>query len=423
MQSNKSQVSNTNLFIRLNFYFTCLLILWTLTPYLMRNLQQELVILLFLGWWLSAFLYLYTKKTIFINRREKIIPVTIIWLIIISLYVVVLLPNFSFGNYFYIILYYMPIFFLVFYIKFGNYIFLKKVLFFSILVIIFNSVINIWILLGNPYAAKEATGRYGLIDYTGTNVITDQFAFAIVLGVYLGVLGVRFPTFKWSKITYISFILVLIFMLVQSTFFIALISLVIILTSYFLLKGNQFNSILKGLLTLLVFTLLFIFKSNIANIAKDWILLLTTNDIIITRVYLLSDLISNYTISGTLEARIDNIKSSLTTLSENPMFGKGYIVDFYSSDTGIGNHSYIFDNLARLGFVGFFFELLVYVFFYRYMSSLINNSLKKYYLCSWGGFIFYALFNPIAYPSTGIMLFFVFPLFVYFLSLKIDKNI
>ncbi|MCS0543807.1 hypothetical protein NXY55_27930, partial [Aeromonas veronii] len=119
----------------------------------------------------------------------------------------------------------MPIFFFAFYLKYGNVKLIKHLLIFTLIVVFINTISNIMILFENPYAAKEATGSYGLIDYSNTNVITDKYAFTIVLGIYLALLGGYFSPKKRIKILFLFITLILLFLLIQSTFFIALISL------------------------------------------------------------------------------------------------------------------------------------------------------------------------------------------------------
>ncbi|MBD7964911.1 hypothetical protein [Fictibacillus norfolkensis] len=426
MQSYIYNLNNNNskvrLSVKINFYFTCLLVIWSLTPYLMRELQQLFVILLFLGWWVTALFSILAKKPITINKTTKVIPITIIWLIIVTIYVMVQLPNFYFGNYFYIVLYYMPILFLAFYLRCGNIKIIKQLVLFTLVVLLTNSISNIMILFDNPYAAKEATGGYGLIDYSNTNVITDKSAFTIVLGIYLALLGVYFSLVKRIKILFLILTYTLLLLLLQSTFFIGLISLIIIISCYFLIRGDRVISLIKGLLFLIICTFILIFKNNVSFLINDWIVATTSNQLIITRVHLLTDLIVNFSVSGTLEARLVNIRESFVTFLENPFFGKGYVNSFISQSVGIGNHSYIFDNLAKFGIVGFFFELTVYITFIRYVTSNIDSKLRKYYYCSWSGFVFYALFNPIVFPSVGILLFFIFPLFIHYKSLTLSRD-
>lgn len=405
----------------LNLFFLFLIIAWTLTPYLIKNTSQFLVILIFLGWWISVFLIIFTKKSISISNG-LLIPITISWLVIVSIYIFLQLSNFSFGNYFYIVLYYMPIFFLVFYLKYGSYLDYKKILIITFIVLFVNSIINITYLIDNPYAAKEATGGYGITDYSNSNIITDIFIFAYVLTVYGSVVVIKYFSNLRIKYFLIIYAVVATLMIIQSTFFIANISLIILLTLFILLKGgNRITTYIKYFLLSSIILLLFLFKNYFLSKIVNSIYAVTDNYIIIQRVQAIANVLIDFSLQGSLKARMGDLATSLRTFTEHPFLGKGYLLsqDIYS--TGIGMHSHLLDDLARFGIFVFIIEIMVYVIFVKFINEQLESKTRKFNVISWCGFAFYALFNPIVYPPSGIVLFFIFPLFIIFFD-KINKK-
>ncbi|WP_137790961.1 hypothetical protein [Bacillus sp. E(2018)] len=410
-----NKISST-LLGKINLFIFFLIIVWTLTPYLMENTNQFIVILTFGFWWVSVFLYIFMKKKLVISKR-LLIPITIIWLAIVSIYILVQMPNFSFGNYFYVILYYMPIFFLVFYLKYGNYSDFKKIITFSFLVLFINAVTNITILIQNPYAAKEATGGYGIVNYSSTNIITDIYIFAYVLTVYGSLIAIKFFSSTIIKFCFAIYSVVATIMILQSTFFIAIISLFLLVVLLIILKdGSKSSTYLKVCLFISSLSLIFLFRDFFLSTIIDWIYAVTDNYIIIHRVEALTKVLTDFSFYGTLEARMKDLVISLKTFTEYPLFGRGYLLsdDIYS--TGIGMHSHLLDDLARFGIFVFTFQLLVYAFFVKYVNRLLEIRTRKLYVISWIGFTFYALFNPIVYPPAGIALFFILPMTIIYLD-------
>ncbi|MDP9739957.1 UNVERIFIED_ORG: hypothetical protein QFZ59_001787 [Bacillus sp. B2I3] len=425
MQLNENNLKQKmRFFEKVNIFFLYLIICWSLTPYLMRNTNEILVLLIFTGWWISTFIFLINRRLDFNKKGFFLFSITVIWIVIVSLYIAAQLPNFSFGNYFYIILYYMPIFLFAFYLKYGSMSIYKKIIMFAFGVIIVNSIINIIILFQNPYAAKEATGGYGLNNYSGSNILTDIFIFAYVLAAYATILGVRYFSNKIIKYFFMILSIILIFMVIQSTFFISIISLVFIMGCFYMIKGeNKGYNYMKFLILILSFSVFIIFKNNISSAIDKWIVSVTDNYIIIQRVQAISKLVLDFGFEGSLSARMKDLNISINTFLEYPFLGKGYLLSSDILSTGIGMHSHLLDDLARFGIMGFTFEIMVYIVFIIYVINNLDKKLRKHYMVSWIGFVFYAFFNPIVYPPTGIMLFFIFPLYVFYLSKKSNTTI
>ncbi|MPN58637.1 hypothetical protein SDC9_206344 [bioreactor metagenome] len=96
----------------------------------------------------------------------------------------------------------------------------------------------------------------------------------------------------------------------------------------------------------------------------------------------------------------------------------------YSTDTSvIGMHSEVIDFLARYGLAGVFLLIMVMINFRKHVdreieknSSLIKISMR-YIICIT---IFYSILNPVISIGAGLILFFIFPIFLRFLNLEIE---
>lgn len=398
-----------NLLSTIGFPTILLLTIWSLTPMFFRNLPFSIVFFLYgISFFLIMLFLLSSRKIKFKKLEFLIVSLIGVWLTVTFIYAIYQMPNFSFGNYIYVFLYFSPILFFIS----SNYIINQSTLnkgFMVVTVCIFlNAVSNIFILSTNPFAAKEATGNYGLIDYSTTNVITDTFIFSYVVFLYL--LLIIWKSGKNSIFTSILIALLTILIL-QSTFFIALSTLIVMLTIKVLWGGaNQFNKLGKYFSFLITITFFLIFKSSILENINNLTRIFTDNYIVLHRVEAATNFLNNFSTIGTLEARFEDLKISFLTFLEYPLFGKGFIVSDHIVESGIGMHSHFFDTLARFGIVGFLIELSIYILFYIYTKNLISVNYIKDYTIIYIGFFWYSLFNPIVYPAAGMMMFLIIPL-------------
>lgn len=416
---NSKEFQKESVSENINMFFTLLVITWSFTPFLQRNAGNIIVLIIFLGWWLSKVFCKAQKNDEKAKSDFNLKFITIFWIAVVSAYVFVQLPNLSIGNYYYIILYYMPIFIFIHYVNYGKPSIIKKILRYTFLILLINAIINIMLLMQYPYAAKEITGGYGLIDFSGTNIVTDIFIFSFVLAVYAAIISARFLNNTYLKWIFRMFAVIVFIMIIQSTFFIAIISLFFLLILYILINGKtKLNFRIKLIIFSLFIALLLIFEKDILYSFYKWVASVTDNYIILQRVNSLCNMLMGLGTEGSLAARLNDIKISVSTFLEYPIFGKGYLMSKYINNTGIGMHSHVFDDLARFGIFGFIIEMSVYFIFASYVCKALNTNIRKYYRVSWLGFIFYACFNGIVYPPAGMMLFFVFPLTIYYLDIS-----
>lgn len=400
-----------------NILFTILYISWCLTPYLFRNSSKILVLLILLGWFITYI------KSYGVEMRISFLCISVItWLWIVLLYALKQYPNFYIGNYIYILLFYLPLSF-IFYIKdFSNKININLIKKFIYFIMIVNVISNIFILTKNPYAAKELTGNYGLISLSKTNIVEDIHIIAYLLFGYINLIMILSSnTVKRKVFSILSFTLCII-MIFKTTFFIAIITLLLecILILFVYGKASKEKSI-KNLLFLFLIVIVFIFREPLVIRLKDTFLQFTDNYVVIERINSLSDLlIGNNMVSGSLEARFKDIFISFNTFLNNLILGKGFLVSTDLELTGIGMHSYFMDDLARFGITGMGIQIYIYIKAYFKISKLLNPKMKKYYSICWVGFIFYGMFNPLVYPATGLMIFFILPIF--FMKEDEEKN-
>lgn len=348
-----------------------------------------------------------------LKNRKKISYITlliIIWSSILGIYVFVQMPNFSIGNYLYYILYFFPMIMYIYFaenkMNFSNNI--KKIINIIFLILI---ITNIFILKENPYATKEVTGGYGNSKYLyNTNIISDIYAFSVVLYTYYILLNIHFQTNKKKKIIEIIILVFSLYMIISTTFFISIIAMIIIiLLNYMLystriLKYTYTACIVIGLIIIMAFSSAI--SNKIVERAKK-----IENYVIRERIISIINLVNNKQDdkNSSMNARFNDISISLKTFTNNYLVGRGFLVSNDIQSTGIGMHSHFIDDLARFGILGFSIEIIIYFLFFKYVLEKLCDPYKNAYIVVICAFCFYGLFNPCVYPQNGLMLFFIFP--------------
>lgn len=108
--------------------------------------------------------------------------------------------------------------------------------------------------------------------------------------------------------------------------------------------------------------------------------------------------------SSSFAARFEVYERSINTFLENPIFGVGV-----SNKKGIGNHSTIFDGLAKFGFIGFitFIFSIFYMFVVTY--KIIRVKYKTLYLVVFLSYIMILILNPAFVSSFIVYLYIILP--------------
>ncbi len=286
-----------------------------------------------------------------------------------------------------------------------------KILFFSLIFILYTSVQTILKLMLNPYAARSIkTSTEGTEDLFLEGVSGYGLIYAVVI-----LLIVLIPMIlDWKKlgISFLGkiFILVLglsfLYLIILSNYFTALIVTLMAILTIIVLYRNK-----KMLFILAPFTLLYImFQKDINVRVLDTISsFVQTDGLTYRRIQEIKAELIFGSRTESVDSRSDVVNQSIDLLSEYPILG-------YATELGnnfdlnrVGQHSYIFDTYALFGlFLGTYSFWIMWLPF-RYRITPKNG--YKLRVFSWTvGFTFMILITMNNLTATmGFAAFFVFP--------------
>lgn len=405
----------TSFFTNCNFLLTILYLLWSQTPYFFREVPRVIVMGLIILWFLTALLSLLPRIKFQPIKVPLVIVTLLSWFVLVVIYVILQLPEFAFGNLYFIVLYYVPIFFFLYFSIKRNKRMIRTILIIQFISYSITIFFNLCILNQNPFAAKQITGHYGT-DYPSlysSNIISDIFIMdSILLACSVSVILVNTNKMIVRLLSF-GYLMITAIFIVRATFFVGIIILLLFLIILLFLLISKTKGGVGKAIAMFFFLLAFLlaFRQPTISIFNKIITNISDNYIITERLEIIESLIMNYRVSGTLSARIKDNIISLNTFLENPFLGKGIIYSEDISTTGIGMHSYILDDLARYGLLGFGFELSVYILFIKLILRRIKTRIIRS-LCISTILIFfmYSFFNSVVYPQTGFAFFFIFSL-------------
>ena len=248
-------------------------------------------------------------------------------------------------------------------------------------------------LLNDPLAARILatigdSKNYNLVELNMNNVGGFNIVY-IVVTIFPMIIALRkervmkMPPFLIISVSFALYIY-------MSQYAIALILFVFGGVSYFTII-KKFNR--KYILfVILIISSILIFKSSISymiyNIANR-----LESIILSERLVYISDLLANKDVSSNeIDGRFNLIGSALKTFIRNPIFG----TFMNNTNSGISGHSFILDNLAKFGILGFAGIYLLYFQIYKYFfRPYRNQNFFIYMLYSFFISIVLGLFNPI----------------------------
>ncbi|MGE4588692.1 MAG: hypothetical protein AB7E34_03865 [Acidaminococcaceae bacterium] len=409
------------LLLKLNFLFTIFYLMWSLVPYLSRNISNGVVLALIVLWLVSALL----SKNI-INIKIPLLGILVIfWSLILTIYFLIGNENFAVGNLYLNILFFFPIFMFLFYSDEGKRKYIKWLLAISIILVTITAISNIIILIDNPYASKALTGSLGdtFSRYKNTNLATVSIVMPIVLLVpIMFSLSKKLISKELRALMIISIIVNLIF-IVKAGSSISLLILIIgfIFSRIMWRKNSSFNPlfVIISIISILI-GVFFIEKIGVILIELSYFV---ENAMYSSRLQEIANIFLGIDSNGSLIARIEDTMHSVITFLYNPIFGKGLIYSLDIEDTGIGMHSQIIDDLARFGFLGLMFNIgIYYLYVKKLFSNLVAAEAKRTIKTSILLAILLSLFNITTSTSFGVVLFFILPIYAMVYGRKKTKE-
>jgi hypothetical protein len=393
-----------------------LLIIFSTTPYLRRNISLYVSAILVVIWVIVAGLSAIKKRI----TIPKYFIYSNIYIGLILCYLFIGLSTAALGNYFNLLMFFFFSWVYYYYIK--NIDHKKQVQLINIGVIlsIINVISNIYLLYIFPNASVEL--NYSKIFFN-TNVGGTTFSFyCLILLIFFLVIRDNLKSNRLKLLNALIIIASIIYILQAAraiSVFLMLFS--ISLFFYTKLTVNKIRS------ERVLYTTFFIILSFILLLNLNNILIILANHIgnerlelrINTIIWALSSGRSEEGISISILTRVDLYKLSITTFFssiKNFLFGVGYHTSENMStswlfNVGIGNHSELLDTAGRYGLIGI---LPLGMFFYRFMKYIKKNIHRKdFQKLKLIGFIFfiYSILNNSLDPSVGVLILLIIPLY------------
>ena len=172
---------------------------------------------------------------------------------------------------------------------------------------------------------------------------------------------------------------------------------------------------------LLAFVVLIVGVIIIKNSVGLITMLSNSNEHLGSRMYELQSMLNGELNDGTdLAYRIELYLRSLNSFLSSPLWGVGPY--YYEGGHGLGNHSQIFDDLGRFGFISVIVYIVTIIYFKKWLNALQEITNKQYSLMiPYIQFLILSLLNPtLILPILGLVLFFVLP-GIYFIDYKGEK--
>ena len=398
-----------------NITLTCLYVLWAFVPYLTRNLRREILLVIVAMWVLTTFLS-YPR---WVLRPDKFNVIVLLWITYIGVSLALGRGLAEIGNFYNYICFFIPGIMYTFYKRLNRKEVNRFIVFFALLVAAVSVITNIQLLVNDPSSSKEITGGSGdLRHFYASNTNLGSFSWAQTVVILTGILGGLYVSQDKKVYKFISFVGLCCFalMVILSSSFIAILSLVVLLSSYIALrlrsKGPIFSIVIMLCLIHFVASLV-IFSEFYAGLLEH-VSFTVGNPMLSRRIRAMADVFwgrGGNLLDRSLSARLELYWLSLKTFFRSPFFGRGmvYADDYFQY--GIGMHSQILDDAARYGLVG----IIVYSILGRYLIRWIGRSstfIKAFNMnvATLVSVAFMALFNPFVSTSNGVAVFLVFTL-------------
>lgn len=235
------------------------------------------------------------------------------------------------------------------------------------------------------------------------------YGLIILLPAVISILIAKVKTQKniYIKIFYSFFVILIFYIVLNSSFTIALFSLILATISGLMSRMNSQKIILIFISLSLVYILI---PKEIIGVYFNEISYSVDNTYTSERINEVGDYLRGTSNdSGHLLSRTSLYDMSLGTFMSHPITGIGPY--YYVNGVGIGYHSQILDDLARYGLFGFLFYVL---FFYSY-CKFVNKRWKDIgynvnFLAPLLVFLFISLLNPTFSSQTiSVIIFFLIP--------------
>ncbi len=198
-----------------------------------------------------------------------------------------------------------------------------------------------------------------------------------------------------KKLIPMLFFLTISFIVLNTAYFTAIIILSIAV-SILLLEGKRTKQLFAFFFATVV---LLCFVFNIGNIIS-----IVKIESVRSKLYEVSDYLTNSTLGTSISDRLIVFTASISTFFKNPILGTKNISNYYEL---IGNHSSVFDTLAKSGIIGGLIYAIAFMTISRIVSRFnkCNSRNPKYFervlFVTLLAYIFLAFFNPI-FTNFGI---------------------
>lgn len=392
-------------FYNINFIFTFFFAVLLCTPLVFWNGAMLFYGIVILGWLFSAISIVFIAGKIKIFKIQLMI---VFWIVYILFYKLFGQSSAIFFNYVSRIVFWFAFFIYCFYYFYFPRIYKNRLCQISIIVLLANIIQNFVVLLFYPNASRGITQGSAYYDfYRDLNIGSTSFVFAALL-LFIVFLGLFVNAKKiFIKILFFIILLLLIYFQFQCARVISIILMFLSVAIYYIYnKKLNFKIIIACIVILLsVFIIIYIIPIlfYFSEIIKNQYLSIRLRDLAFA---IKGEDITGSTISG----RISFYLVSIKTFFNNPVFGVGehWTTNYIAQ---VGQHSEMFDALARYGIFGG----IVWISFYTwYYINIVKNNLNNIYNATiFVGFIIFVIYsflnNVVSHQAQTVVLFFIIP--------------
>lgn len=387
-----SKLYSKNIFVRISFYIIMLLSIFISSPYLYRNYNKIIILILMILICVGILVRISTGIKLKYVKLNILVLWWCFWIIFLK---IIGFSTASLGNYIGQIIFFGMFTIMSFVDTYFDRVRKDKLFKFITTIIVVNLIHNIILNTQNEYLSTIIFTSEGA-ELLNTNLGATTFSAMILI-----FCGIMFALFFQQKNNFNKFVLVIIVLLCgdliinkQSRATGTILLVVMMLFIFFEQKLN----LNEGYRRVLFYLFLLIVMSVVLIPVLEFISSHISNDRINERLMSLITFLKNegtVSISGqdSFATRLFLIKSSLTTFVssfKNIILGEGYNIATYStmndmiSHTGIGYHSELIDILGVYGLIGgitIFMILKEYfkVLKYKFKKSNIDNEINVVY--------------------------------------------
>ncbi len=378
------------------------------TPILKNGLLLMIVGLLLLG-----VIFSYLRGTYY-KKHPRLMLFTFLYLFICIIYRFIGVSSAPPGTLALHILFFLFLLFMII-LPYGISLKQNNVIFYAtILVVLFNILDNIRLCLTYPEIYVLVNRD---MDPLGENLNIGSSKFYNALFFFFTISFFGFLNSNKRETKYIMLICVLLTSLFIFVFCLKAAIIVFTCLSTFLLffakKAQNIRSFLLRIFlpAMIVYGLVNIFSDYIIESISN----IFTSERLVNRLVLLID--SDSASTGTVEARENLWLMSINTWTDsftNFLFGIGdhranWSAGQTASDTGIGQHSDIFDSFARYGILGVLILLQILYLGFKYLLSLFGKQYKIQLFVIIAIFLLFGLTKGVFQPDISFVLFILLP--------------